>query len=280
MSRYSFSGHESFFCKTIWLKKGYDAIQNGVDFSAPDAVANLGVGKNMVASIRYWMKAFGLTTNDVLSNFANLIFDDVNGLDPFVEDESTLWLLHYYLVKSQVASIYHLTFMDFKREKIEFDRSQLQAFIKRRCNVPEQKNVYNENTVKKDISVLLHNYVTPCDMKSIEDYSAILIDLGLIRAIDNEKYAFADISTSKIAPEILLYALLDYKGQDTTISIDVMQELSLLFGLSLSGFIEKVREIVEMFPDSIAYSDNSGIKNIQFLKPIDKDVILINYFSK
>ena len=117
-------------------------------------------------------------------------------------------------------------------------------------------------------------------MKSIEDYSAILIDLGLIRAIDNEKYAFADISTSKIAPEILLYALLDYKGQDTTISIDVMQELSLLFGLSLSGFIEKVREIVEMFPDSIAYSDNSGIKNIQFLKPIDKDVILINYFSK
>ena len=280
MSRYSFSGHESFFCKTIWLKKGYDAIQDGVDFSAPDSVASLGVGKNMVTSIRYWMKAFGLIKNDELTNFARIIFDNDRGLDPFVEDESTLWLLHYYLVKTQVASIYYLTFLEFRREKKEFDKSQLQAFIKRKCNTREQKNVYNENTVKKDISVLLHNYVTPRDMKSIEDYSAILIDLGLIRAIDNEKFAFTETATNKIEPEILLYALLDYKGQDTTISIDIMQALSLLFGLTLSGFIDKVREITELFPDSIAYSDNSGIKNIQFLKPIDKDVVLINYFSK
>lgn len=26
--RYSFSGHESFHCKSLWLKKGYDFICN------------------------------------------------------------------------------------------------------------------------------------------------------------------------------------------------------------------------------------------------------------
>jgi hypothetical protein len=51
--KFSFSGHESFFCRSLWLKKGYDALIGGVDFNAPDAVVALGVGKNMVSSIRY-----------------------------------------------------------------------------------------------------------------------------------------------------------------------------------------------------------------------------------
>ncbi|MCQ2225693.1 MAG: DUF4007 family protein, partial [Paludibacteraceae bacterium] len=30
--RYIFSGHESFPCKTLWLKKGYDFVVQGKDF--------------------------------------------------------------------------------------------------------------------------------------------------------------------------------------------------------------------------------------------------------
>ena len=26
MNSYSFFGHESFFCKSLWLKKGYDSV--------------------------------------------------------------------------------------------------------------------------------------------------------------------------------------------------------------------------------------------------------------
>ena len=64
VTKYTFSGHESFTCKTLWLKKGYDFIRNNNNFNSPDSVVELGVGKNMVASIRYWMRAFGLTEND------------------------------------------------------------------------------------------------------------------------------------------------------------------------------------------------------------------------
>ena len=49
--KYTFSGHESFPCKTLWLKKGYDFVKKDLDFNAPEAVINLGVGKNMTASI-------------------------------------------------------------------------------------------------------------------------------------------------------------------------------------------------------------------------------------
>jgi len=219
MNRYSFSGHESFFCKAQWLKKGYDAISNGIDFSASDAVAKLGVGKNMVSSIRYWVKAFGLSSSDTITAFGCTIFDDYQGYDPYVEDDGTLWLLHYKLVTAGIASIYSLTFLDFQREKKEFDREQLLSFIHRKCNVPEQRNVYNENTVPKDISVFLHNYVTPKDKKSPEDYSGVLIDLGLIRSISDDKYAFVDIPSNRIDSDILLYAILDYKGEDNIIGL-------------------------------------------------------------
>ena len=150
--RYSFSGHESFYCKPLWLKKGYDALCNGVNFSSPEAVAALGVGKNMVSSIRFWMRAFGLCENDIPSRLADLILAD-DGYDPFIEDEGTLWLLHYLLIKNNIASIYNIAFLEFQRERKEFDRSLLQAFIKRKCGSANQKNLYNENTVRKDIGV-------------------------------------------------------------------------------------------------------------------------------
>jgi hypothetical protein len=55
-----FSGHETFQCRHLWLKKGCDFVKSGKVFGAEDAVVELGVGKNMVTSIRYWMRAFDL----------------------------------------------------------------------------------------------------------------------------------------------------------------------------------------------------------------------------
>ena len=43
---YKFSGHESFPCKSLWLKKGYDYEADGGNYNDPQAVMKLGVGKN------------------------------------------------------------------------------------------------------------------------------------------------------------------------------------------------------------------------------------------
>ena len=278
--RYSFSGHESFFCRPLWLKKAFDAMCESVDFTSPNAVAYLGVGKNMVSCIRFWSRAIGLSVNDKPSPFAKSIFDSEIGYDPYLEDEGTLWLLHYYLITNRIASLYHLTFLEFQREKKEFDRNQLLAFVRRKCNVPQQKNVYNENTVKKDIGVLLHNYVTPTESRSIEDFSAIFLDLGLIDSIGQDLFAFSDIHPDHIHPDILLYALLDYKGQDNTISLDGMQEIALIFGLSITNLIELMREVVAQHPEDLSYTDNSGVKNLQFIHDIDAFAVLNHYYTR
>lgn len=277
--RYSFSGHESFQCKTLWLKKGYDYLQGGNNFADANAVAVLGVGKNMVSSIRYWLKAFGLTKTDLLQPIASYLFDSENGKDPFAEDITTLWILHFLLISTESASLYNLLFIDYQREKKEFSKADLLSFVKRKCSVPEQKNVYNENTVNKDINVLVKNYVAPNDLKAIEDFSALLLSLGMLIPKGSDTYAFKTNIANDIVPEVILFALLRYKGVDRTVSFDVLQKIALIFGLSMLSLIEIIRSLETLFPNTLVFTDNSGIKNVQFLKDMNEFEVLNHYYD-
>ena len=103
------SGHETFPLRYGWLKKAYDAVResedqadNGEVFSGPDAIARFGVGKNMVSSMRHWAEAAGVLVVDSRANHAETtslghrLFDD-HGLDPYMEDPTTSWLIHWRL---------------------------------------------------------------------------------------------------------------------------------------------------------------------------------------
>lgn len=279
MSRYSFSGHESFHCKSLWLKKGYDYLLADNRFTDKDSVVKLGVGKNMVASIRFWLRAFGLSKSDELTDMSGYLFNTETGRDPYAEDFNTLWILHFLLVVSEVASIYNLVFVDYQREKKEFSRLELLNFIKRKCSVPEQKNVFNENTVKKDIGVFLKNYVTPKDLKNIDDFSALLIGLGMIVSKDSETYTYKETEPAEIASEVVLFAMLSLKGGDQTLSFDLIQKLSLIFCMPVVSLIEIIRKIEKQYPGTVLFSDNSGIKNVQFMRELDKFEVLDKYYN-
>ena len=66
-----FSGHDTFHCKEQWLLKGLQVFDNqgGVDFfRRNEAIPLLGVGKNMVRSILYWLKSFGILNGENKKN--------------------------------------------------------------------------------------------------------------------------------------------------------------------------------------------------------------------
>ena len=74
--RPQFSGHETFPLRYGWLKKVYEAIEASVDdpnnksvFLSEQAIARFGVGKNMVASMRYWALAARTLIDDSKGNF-------------------------------------------------------------------------------------------------------------------------------------------------------------------------------------------------------------------
>ena len=122
-TKYTFSGHDSFQCRHLWLKKGFEFIRDGNSFSNEDAVVKLGVGKNMVSAIRYWLKAFNIIdSKDKPTEFGIKLLDSEEGYDPFLEDEASLWLLHYQLVKTGLASTYKIIFNEFRKEKLLFNK--------------------------------------------------------------------------------------------------------------------------------------------------------------
>ncbi len=281
--KYTFSGHESFTCKTLWIKKGYDFAKKGMNFNSPEAVIALGVGKNMVASIRYWLKAFGIYANDQLTWLGNYLFEDNNGKDPYMEDIATLWLLHFNIVFSQEASLYNMFFCSFQKQYTTFDRAQIQTFVKLRMAEEGKQKLFNANTVKKDVNVLLQNYVPPRKAASGEDYSSLLIDLDLIRQRpDNDRWYFNVEGKRKVVKEIFLYALLRLKELegDDTIPYDTIQDkIGLVFCMSDSETIAMLKMLANEYPQSISYNDVAGVRQVQFTSEMDYINVLNNYYE-
>jgi hypothetical protein len=100
----AFGRHETFALRFGWLTKGAQALMSGDPvFEADDATVLLGVGKNMVSSIRYWLQAARIIERNesgwTLTKIGEYIFDD-EGYDPYLEDEATIWLLHFFLLQA------------------------------------------------------------------------------------------------------------------------------------------------------------------------------------
>lgn len=281
--KYTFSGHDSFPCKTLWLKKGYDFVVQGKDFNKPEALIELGVGKNMVTSIRYWLKVFGICENDQPTWIGNYLFNDENGKDIYIEDLATLWLLHFHLVFKQEATLYNMFFCGYQKGHTQFDREKLTTYVKLDMIEANKQNVFNENTVKKDIGVLILNYALPRKIQSNEDFSSLLIDLDLIRQNPETKGYYINIEGKRqVIKDIFMYALLVLKEQekDNTISYETIQDqIGLIFCMQDSETIEMLKLLAKDYSDYISFSDNAGIRMIQFVQELDKEFVLNNYYE-
>lgn len=287
-SKYTFSGHESFPCKTLWLKKGYDFIKDGKDFNSPAAVVSLGVGKNMVSAVRYWYKAFGLNKESENAWIADYILDSQTGKDPYLEDLGTLWLMHFLLIYSEEASLYRMFYIDFQQERRLFDREQIINFVKRKMKGAEKENFYNENTVRKDVGVLLLNYCLPRNPQSNEDFSTLLMDLDLLRQSDKkdnfddkkEQYFFNIEGKKQVTPEIFLFALLLTKDDaDNSISYDTLRDVGLMFCMTDLEVIDMLNQLSETYSDALTYSDVAGIRQLQFTQQMDAKQVLEKYYE-
>lgn len=285
---FTFSGHESFPCKTLWLKKGYDFIKAGKDFNAATAVVDLGVGKNMVSAVRYWYKAFGLNKDSETAWIADFVLNSQIGRDPYLEDLGTLWLMHFLLVYSGEASLYKMFFVDFQKERRLFDREQVISFVKRKMKGAGKENLYNENTVKKDVGVMLLNYCLPRNPQSNEDFSTLLMDLDLLRQSDKkdnfddkkEQYFFNIEGKKQVTPEIFLFALLLVKeDSDNSVSYDILHEIGLMFCMTDLEVIDMLNLLSETYSDSLSYSDVAGIRQLQFIKQMDLKQVLEKYYE-
>ena len=299
MNKLRFSGHDTFIVRSFWPKKGYDFVKKGGRFSSENSVIDLGVGKNMVSSIQFWMKALGLLEEDniTLTDFAKFIFDDT-GVDPFLEDIGSIWLMHYFLIKTEYSSIYSLIFNELRKERSKFTKNQLSSFIKRKYAEADD-NTLNQNTIDKDISVFTRLY-NKVDFQSLsnnfeDEVSSLMIELELItssieeapkegtnRKENIEWFHLYGENRPSLPPEIILFTILDnFKNQKNVglkkLEIE-MNSPGMIFLLNKDALYKLLKGIENLY-SGITVSETAG--NIVLVLPeeIDKWEILRKYYA-
>lgn len=286
MAKYIFSGHETFYCRHYWLKKGYDFLAAGNNFNDNDAVTKLGVGKNMVTSIRFWLRSFNITQNDGrrnedITDFGKFLFDD-QGIDPYLEDINSLWLLHYQLVKKDFSTIYNLFFNKIKNGDREFSDKKLKYQLIFRIEKDEQE-LPSEKTLENDIKVFRANYLQPRKSVHIEDdFMGLLQELHLFEQLKDRKITIQNSERESISAELFLYSILDrFKGRKSISIEEIISEENspgVIFCMSEYGVIQKLNEVTGKYKE-VRLTEDAGIRELQITKSLDKRKVLESYYE-
>lgn len=297
MASFKFSGHQTFVFRHGWLEKGVNLLrENPRGFLAEDAIVTLGVGKNMVESIRYWCSQTGLAVDDpgkggmFLTPLAEFLFGKKknSGRDPFLEDDATLWLLHYQLVTSPAASAWTMVFNHWN--KPEFTKAELVSFIERRLALEHAK--VSPKTIERDVDCFVRCYAGTRGKTGDEGFDCPLLSLSLIQATgDGDLYRMNICAKRNLPPELVGYAAVKRLEEMNANSASVQNMLfenrspGQIFKLDENALIEAVMALEESTGGVIAFTETSGVNNINFRHGhMDKgqyaDCLLRSYYGE
>ncbi len=270
-----FSGHQTFVARNGWLEKGARLVtENPRGFLDDNAVVLLGVGKNMVESIKYWGLQTGLIEDGQtpgmmqLTAFGRFIFGDGKepGADPYLEDEATLWMLHYKMVTETPTSTWTMVFNHYN--KPEFRKEELLQFIMRRLD-EGNKSVSNK-TIERDIDCFVRTYAGTRVKGGEESFDSPFLALHLIQATSDSGLYRLNIGRKNNLPEALVgYAILRYMKSIKELDVNLSRLLfdpcspGQVFKLDQGALVDAVLSL-EKECKKISYSDTAGLATVRY----------------
>ncbi|MBE1548135.1 hypothetical protein GGC64_002143 [Mycobacterium sp. OAS707] len=264
-----FANHQTFHPRFGWIKKGYDAaVRNPNVFNEKSAPVDLGVGKNMVEAIRFWALATKViarrphpdrprTSVYTPTRIGRALLDDRDGLDPFIEDPATLWMLHWHAIsQTSILPVWRLVFNDFGA--LEFTDEDLLQY----CLGEIAATTWSQpmkSSIQKDVDCLLRMYSRreTQGRQTLDDLlDSPFRELGLVRPSHGTKkntYRMIRGSKPTLPAAAITYACLDYlsKGVEGSKTVTLTR---LATDPGAPGRIMKVAEqdIAEAIEDSAA----------------------------
>lgn len=298
MTSLKLSGHQSFSFRNSWLSKGVIYLNKYPDlFIRDDAMVILGVGKNMVSSIRHWCTACQLIENeknnrkslDTISKIGNLLFinDSKNAWDPFLEDIGTLWLIHYLYVTNDnfFSTAYHvfnhLSASQFSKNELSYNLQVLTEKLGLKIS---------SNTIQRDINTFIHTYVGTSyeeTQTGFEDtLDCPLKELNLISRNMGDDLYFLDRTPKDTLPdEVFLFAVQYFINQFSQATISVEELFYLpkspgrVFRLDESSLIERLEKIEELSSGRLILSETAGIRQLLIKEFEDPLIYLTDYYN-
>lgn len=264
-----FRGHETFFIRKGWLYKGMSNVvrEPGVfQGTAGNPMDVLGIGANMVKSLRYWLIASKLTSepksgkrNQELTELGKIIYEN----DPYMEEIGSIWLVHYMLASNEdEATAWYLFFNEFN--KTEFDEEDFHSCVVKYIRMCEDTAMPSDRAIDDDFTCVVNTYVprirlNPAKVHPESNIDCPLGELELVDVVDKKKGIFkksvpkpnmlpdlillaAIINANEGAKEIRISTLQNEKNQiGKLLNLDSISLINALYKLEKTGYIKVIR---------------------------------------
>lgn len=222
-----FGEHQTFHIREGWLFKGMAAIveaeaegQLPTIFLDDDAPERMGIGRNMIRALRFWMQATGLAIEkkeqnrsvQYLTAFGKLVWI----YDRYLENETTLWLIHYHLACSQdTATTWYWFFNEFA--PVTFDEQSFLEALSRWVITSKSDKKVAQSSLKKDANCLLKTYLKDNQSHTPENLiESPLAQLNLLNEVEDglhKRYRLERLDPTHLDPLVFLYVIANRQAQ-------------------------------------------------------------------
>ena len=280
--KFKLQGHEKFPLREGWISKALMIIPDIPDaFLRKDATDMFGIGSNMVKSLRYWMKAFGLiiekgSAGAELTEIGKLIVK----YDPYLENPFTLWIMHSCISKNKEEAT--TWFMYFNHcDADDLKKGEIEAILLREIKKYVAGQNFSEKSLSNDVDVLLNMYSKNKEKSDPEDKSiSPFSQLALIKNMDG-RYIKNRPNKKTFSEMIVLYELVlmskDSKGISIEKAVHGENGLANIYNLTsvmANDYFDRL--------DAAGYilvNRTAGLDMIYLVKKIEASDVLEDYYK-
>ncbi|MED1603284.1 DUF4007 family protein [Alkalihalophilus marmarensis] len=277
----AYGQHQSFYLRDRWLNK---AIKHLLDdnrfFYDKEAFEKIGLGKNMVQSLRYWVvatKAVEEKFNEqrkkvyLLTDFGEVLYK----YDKFIQFNDSAAIIHYHLSHEKEPSTAWYWFFNVINETIISKDDLVEMFIQW-VDANEEKKI-SERSLKRDIDCLIKLYTAGQNTDDPEE--VIQSPINKLKLLQESKgIVFKRTPTvENIGLSSLMYILLEYRKNSSieTLSVDEITYNTGLWGkifnLNKSTVVDALEQLSNhpKYPLSFTRTNNLDTVRIPNVDPID-----------
>ena len=294
----SFSGHQTFPFRYTWLKKGVDAVvENPTVFSSENASVTLGVGKNMVASIRHWCSVAGLIKIDthqrgrfVPTDLGKIIFDDKKGFDPYLEDPATLWLIHWQIATDiNQATTWYWAFNVLRKNQF-VPTTFIEELYKWAQQQKESMRPVSDNTLQRDVNCFIRTYCQSRHTAAVveESFDCPFVELNLIAELpEGNGYEFQRGEKETLPVEIFTATLIAFWDvrffQRDALPFSELMYAPLspgrIFRLDEDTMTAYLENLAQLTNEALQYDETEGLKQVYRRNDLNPMKLLERYYG-
>ncbi|MBT2679272.1 DUF4007 family protein [Bacillus sp. ISL-35] len=273
--------HQSFYLRDRWLNK---AIKHLIDdnrfFYDKSAFEKIGLGKNMVQSLRFWTVATKVVEETInqdrkktysITEFGEVLYK----YDRYIQLNDSASIIHYHLAREKEPSTVWYWFFNILSSSVITKDELLEQFINW-VKVNEEKSV-SEKSLKRDIDCLINFYTAGQSADDPEE--VIQSPINKVNLLDEKKGNIYKLTgdIESVGTIALMYVLLDFKEREQTNSItveEISNKIGLwgnVFNMNRSSVIDALNKLTKhpVYPISFSRTNNLDTIKLPNVTPID-----------